>query len=122
MFGTPALNHKRNRWGVELKYELKQLSLRSEFIQGGDSDIERNGWYIQTGYYLIPQKLQMLFKYDTFDPNLSVYKDITTNYSVVVNYAFNAWARIQTGYTFCEEQKGTNVDNNMGVIQIQIGF
>ncbi len=123
VFGTPtALNHKRNRWGVELKYELKQLSMRSEFIQGGDSDIERNGWYIQTGYYLIPQKLQLLFKYDAFDPNLSAHKDITTNYSVIMNYAFNAWARIQTGYTFCEEQKGVNINNNMGVIQFQIGF
>jgi phosphate-selective porin len=122
VFGTPASNHKRNRWGVELKYELKQLSIRSEFIQGSDSNIERNGWYFQTGYYLIPQKLQLIFKYDTFDPNLSIQKDITTNYSIVMNYAFNAWARIQTGYTFCEEQEGANINNNMGVIQFQIGF
>lgn len=121
VFGTPSLNHKRNRWGVELKYELKQFSLRSEYIQGYDSDLVRKGWYVQSGYHIIPQKLQLLLKYDTFDPSTSNYNDIYTNYTVVINFVFNNWSKVQLGYTLREEQ-GSSVNNNMGVIQYQIGF
>ncbi len=121
VFGTPSLNHKRNRWGVELKYELKQFSLRSEYIQGYDSNIIRKGWYVQYGYYVIPQKLQLLLKYDTFDPNTSNIDDIFTNYTIAINFAFNNWSKIQMGYTLREEQ-GPSVNNNMGVIHYQIGF
>lgn len=122
VFGTPASNHKRNRWGVELKYDFQQFSLRSEFIQGGDSDIERNGWYAQTGYYIIPQKLQLLLKYDRYDPNTTNPGDISTCYTGVLNYNFNNWTRIQVGYTIRLEQKYYYSNNNMGVIQYQIGF
>lgn len=121
VFGAPSSNHKHNRWGVELKYELIQFSLRSEYIQGYDSDIIRKGWYVQSGYYVIPQKLQLLLKYDTFDPNTSNVDDISTNYTIAINFAFNNWSKIQMGYTLREEQ-GPSVNNNMGVIQYQIGF
>ncbi|NVO11933.1 MAG: hypothetical protein HXX16_18390 [Bacteroidales bacterium] len=121
VFGAPSSNHKRNRWGVELKYELKQFSLRSEYIKGYDSNTIRKGWYVQSGYFIIPQKLQFLLKYDTFDPNTSSTNDISTNYTIAINYAFNNWSKVQVGYTFREEQ-GPSVNNNMGVIQYQIGF
>lgn len=121
VFGTPSSNHKRNRWGAELKYELKQFSLRSEYIKGYDSNIIRKGWYVQSGYFIIPQKLQFLLKYDTFDPNTSNINDISTNYTIAINYAFNNWSKVQVVYTFREEQ-GPSANNNMGVIQYQIGF
>lgn len=120
-FGTPAKNQARKRAGIELKYEDHGLSLRSEYITGNDGDVDREGWYAQIGYYLILQKLQVIFKYDTYDANKSVNDNISTLYTGVVNYNFNNWSRIQFGYTFREEE-GPSVSNNMGVIQYQIGF
>lgn len=121
VFGTTTKNQKRNRFGCELKYDLKQFSLRWEYIKGQDGDIKREGWYVQTGYFIIPQKLQLILKYDTYDPQLNKTNDYTTNYTIIANYAFNSWTRIQVGYTFREEQ-GPNINNNLGVIQYQIGF
>lgn len=121
-FGTPAKDAERSRIGFELKYEINRLSVRGEYIKGKDADIDRFGWYGQVGYYIIPQKLQLLVKYDRFEPNTSNISDITRNYIGVLNYNFNNWSRIQVGYTFREEQDGANYSNNIGVIQYQIGF
>jgi phosphate-selective porin OprO/OprP len=120
-FGSTPTNQKRERLGFELKYDLKKLSLKGEFIQGKDGSTGSSGWYAQSGYYIIPQKFQLLLKYDTFDPNTSTPKDVTTNYTIVVNYAFNSWSKVQVGYVFREEE-GPSVNNNLGVIQYQIGF
>jgi len=120
-FGATPKNQKRNRFGCELKYDLKQFSLKWEYIKGQDGDVKRSGWYVQTGYFFIPQKLQLILKYDTFDPQIDKSNDYCENYSIIANYAFNRWTRIQVGYTFREEQ-GPNINNNIGVIQYQIGF
>lgn len=120
-FGATPKSQKRNRLGFEMKYDYKFLSLKGEYIKGEDGVIKNNGWYIQSGCFIVPQKLQLLLKYDTFEPNTSVSNDVSTNYTVVLNYAFNNWSKIQVGYTFREEE-GTSVNNNLGVIQYQIGF
>lgn len=121
-FGTPAGNHERSRVGFELKYEYNRLSVRTEYIKGKDYDTKRFGWYAQTGYYIIPQKLQLLIKYDRYEPNTSNHGDISTCFTGVMNYNFNNWSRIQVGYTIRLEQQYSYISNNMGVIQYQIGF
>jgi phosphate-selective porin OprO/OprP len=111
----------RNRFGVELSYVTTKISLKGEYIKGKDGKADRAGWYIQTGYFVIPQKLQVLAKYDTFDPNISVSKNISVNYVLGANYNFNAWSRLQAFYTFRQEE-GPKVSNDYFSIQYQIGF
>ncbi len=120
-FGSTPKDQKRTRLGYELKYDFKQFSFRWEYIEGEDGDIRRNGFYVQSGYFVIPQKLQFVLRYDMFDPVLNKTNDFTTNYTILANYTFNSWSKIQVGYTFREEQ-GANINNNVGVIQYQIGF
>ena len=38
-----------------------------------------------------------------------------------VTYYFNNWIRIQGAYTWREEQ-GADINNNIGAVQLQIGF
>jgi phosphate-selective porin OprO/OprP len=111
----------RNRFGFEISYTTARLSLKGEYIQGKDGKTDRAGWYAMAGYYIIPQKLQVVGKYDTYDPNTSVGKNVTTNYVAGANYNFNSWSRIQAFYTFREEQ-GASVNNNYFSVQYQIGF
>ncbi len=111
----------RNRFGIEASFTTAGLSLKSEYIIGKDGNTDKAGWYILAGYYIIPQKLQVVGKYDTYDPNTATDKNITTNYVVGINYNFNAWSRLQAFYTLREEQ-GTSVDNNYLSFQYQIGF
>jgi phosphate-selective porin len=120
----PDVNGKsqtRNRFGLEFSYVRTLLSIKGEYIKGKDGKTNRSGWYAQAGYFVIPQKVQVLAKYDTYDPNTAVGNNITTNYVVGANYNFNSWTRLQAFYTFRKEE-GTQINNNFFSIQYQIGF
>ena len=122
-FGTPTpTNQDRSRYGVELAYENKRFTLKSEYISGKDGTINRNGGYAQLGYYIIPQKFQVLVKYDVYNPNTASSNVLSSNYIIDATCNFNSWSKIQAGYTFNNTQGTTIVHNNLGVIQYQISF
>jgi hypothetical protein len=118
---TPAKNVDRNRYGFDLNYDLKNLAIRGEYIHGTDDVIDREGYYIQGGYYFLEKKLQLIAKYDFYDTNKAVANDASTWVVLGANYNFNANVRLQANYTFKQEE-GTSVDNNLASIQFQIGF
>jgi phosphate-selective porin OprO/OprP len=118
---VPGQSQTRNRFGAELSYVLSRYSLKGEYIAGKDGKTKRAGWYIQAGYFVLPQKLQILGKYDVYDPNTSTPGNISTNYVFGANYNFNNWSRVQAFYTIREEE-GPDVSNDYFSIQYQIGF
>ncbi|HEY3372653.1 MAG TPA: porin [Prolixibacteraceae bacterium] len=118
---TPAKSVDRNRYGFDLSYDLKNLSVRSEYIHGTDDLIDREGYYVQGGYYFLEKKLQLLAKYDFYDTDKDVTKNASTWYVLGANYNFNTSTRLQVNYTFKEEE-GASVTNNLASVQLQIGF
>lgn len=120
----PDVNGKsqvRNRLGFEASYALPRIAFRGEYISGVDGKTKRAGWYLMAGYYILPQKIQILAKYDTYDPNTATTKNITTNYSFGGNYFFNNWSKLQIFYTIRSEE-GTSISNNYLAVQYQVGF
>jgi phosphate-selective porin len=111
----------RNRFGGEVSYTVNRFSLKGEYISGKDGKTNRAGWYAQAGYYVVPQKLQVLGKYDVYDPNTSSSNNISTNYVFGANYNFNSWSRLQAFYTIRQEE-GPAIKNNFLSVQYQIGF
>jgi hypothetical protein len=73
------------------------------------------------GYFVLPQKLQFVVRYDTYDPNISKPDNTTTNYTIGGNFLFNKWSKLQIDYTFRSEQ-GISVKNDYLAVQLQIGF
>lgn len=118
---TPSKNVNRDRYGFDLSYDLKNLSLRSEYIQGKDDQIKREGYYIQGGYYFLEKKLQLLAKYDFYDADKTVTKNASTWIVLGANYNFNPNTRLQINYSIKQEE-GTSIDNNYASVQFQIGF
>jgi hypothetical protein len=118
---VPGTSQTRNRFGAEFSYVISQFSLKGEYIAGKDGKTKRSGWYVQTGYFVKPQKLQVLAKYDVYDLNTSTPNNISTNYVFGANYNFNAWSRIQAFYTIRQEE-GPAVKNDFLSLQYQIGF
>jgi phosphate-selective porin len=118
---TPSKNVARDRYGFDLSYDLKNFSLRSEYIHGTDDTIDRDGYYVQGGYYFLDKKLQLLAKYDFYDVNKAVAKNASTWVVLGANLNLNANARIQFNYTFKQEE-GPSIDNNFASVQAQIGF
>ena len=121
-YGTPnAVNHNRNRTGLELNYENHRLLVRSEYIKGKDGAVNRSGWYAETGYFIIPSKFQLILKYDTYDPNTAVSKNATTDYVIAGTCHFNHWSKIQAAFTLVQKEANSKT-NNTGTIQYQITF
>ena len=118
---VPGKSQTRNRIGAEFSYVLSQFSLKGEYIAGKDGKTKRSGWYVQAGYFVIPQRLQVLGKYDIYDPNTSTPNNISTNYVFGANYNFNNWSRLQAFYTVRQEE-GPAIKNNFLSVQYQIGF
>jgi phosphate-selective porin OprO/OprP len=118
---VPGRSQIRNRIGLELSYVTGRFSLKGEYISGKDGKTNRTGWYIQSGYFIIPLKLQILGKLDVYDPDRSSPDNISTNYVFGGNYNLNKWSRLQAFYTIRHEE-GAPVNNNYFSIQYQIGF
>jgi phosphate-selective porin OprO/OprP len=114
-------SQERDRFGFDAKYSTDRISLKSEYLQGRDGDITKYGWYVMAGYEIIPEKLQVVIKYDSFDRSISAGDDISTWYSGGINFSFNTWARLQAFYTLKQEGSAA-IDNNLFVLQYQIGF
>lgn len=118
---TPARNANRDRYGVDLSYDLKNFSLRSEYIHGKDDQVEREGYYVMGGYFFFQKKFQLVAKYDFYDADKAVADNASTWAVVGANYFFNANTKLQANYSVKEEE-GTGIDNNFAGIQLQIGF
>ena len=121
-YGTPAANQKRNRGGFDARYVIGGLSVQAEYDKGTDGSIKRDGYYAQAAYFVIPKKLQLAAKYDTYDPNKAVTTDRTKIYTGGVNYYFNEWARITFDYLDRREETATQVGNNIFEAQLQLTF
>jgi phosphate-selective porin OprO and OprP len=122
---SPTRSQNRERIGTEFALNLNQLSVKGEWIQGKDGNtnpIVHQGWYLQASYFLWPRHLQGVFRYDTYDPNTAVSKNIATStyYVFGLNYFFNVWTKIQVDYSWRTENPSIN--NNVFNVQLQLGF
>ena len=59
----------RDRIGADTQIDLGSFSFKTEYMYGKDGDNEGNGFYFQPSYYVIPDKLQLVSRYDYFDPS-----------------------------------------------------
>ncbi|MDO8927960.1 MAG: porin [Bacteroidota bacterium] len=118
---TPSKIVNRDRLGFDLSYDLKNFSLRSEYIYGKDDLTEREGYYVLGAYYFLQKKVQVVAKYDFYDADKAKVDDASTWVVLGVNYNFNANTKLQVNYSIKQEE-GTNIDNNFANVQLQIGF
>jgi len=122
IFGTITTNQLRNRQGFDARYVYNRLSLTAEYDKGTDAAIKRDGWYAQAGYFILPKKLQLVGKYDTYDPNKIIATDRSTWYIGGVNYFFNPWTKLYVNYTYKTEETAIQVRNNLLAAEIQVIF
>jgi phosphate-selective porin len=123
IWGTPAKEHVRKRNGAELSYTYLFATIKGEFIQGLDAGVEKNGWYAQLSAFIYKKNIQLVAKYDTYDPNIDPEKkdDSSTNYVFGVNLNFNNWSKLQINYINRAEE-GKQINNDVITVQIQLSF
>lgn len=122
-WGTPAEDQVRSRIGVEFSYTYRAFSLKGEFIEGIDGSVTKDGWFTQLSTFVYKKNVQLVVKYDTYDPNLDAEKkkDISVNYTFGVNLYANDQARLQINYVNRIEDD-LQINNDIIAAQLQIGF
>ncbi len=118
---APARKDDRDRIGAEFAYVKDPFSLKGEYIKGNDGATNKDGWYLQTGYFFIPKKFQGIFKFDTYDPDTKLKKNETNVYTLGGNWYFNKWAFLQVNYEL-KDERGKEVDNNALIGQLTLQF
>jgi phosphate-selective porin OprO and OprP len=111
----------RQRYGVELSYTYKILTIKGEYLAGTDGKVNRSGYYGQLAAYVIPDKLQLAARYDTYDKDTDKDDNISTHYTLGINYYINPNIILQGAYTIRKEE-GTAVANDLGSLQLQVAF
>lgn len=117
--GLPSVENHRT--GVDILFLSGRFSLKGEYIFASVDQIEKYGWYIQGGYYLIPKTLEAIVKHDHFDGNRTVHEDQIVVTTLGLNYFFSRKTKFQVNY---ERRRGGSRESVDDVIlaQIQAGF
>ncbi|MDD5450019.1 MAG: porin [Candidatus Omnitrophica bacterium] len=121
-WGTPLRKNDRDRIGAEFAYVKDPLSLKGEYIRGNDGSLNREGWYLQGAYFIIPKKFQGVLKFDTYDSNVDVGENEVNVYTLGGNWYFNKWAFFQLDYELKDETSIKEVDNNALTGQVTLQF
>lgn len=111
--GLSAGTHKTNYavGGAYVGYEYKKFLINCEGAiadgyngQVGLSDKKASGFYTTLGYHLTP-KVQVVARFDTFDPNRDSEDDERQEYSAGLNYYIKGQAlKLMLNYIFCQDE------------------
>jgi phosphate-selective porin len=111
----------RDRTGVDIFFVHEQLSVKGEYIAARDYQADRYGWYVQGGYYLVPDKIQAIVKYDSYDADRDIQGDRTDVITLGLNWFFSKIIRLQINYEHHTEGL-TGTSENVILAQFQAGF
>jgi hypothetical protein len=94
----PGNDHERQRGALGVRYADARYLLRAEFIHATTGDgvnDYQDGYYIVGGYFICPNVLQVVAKYDRFCSNVNY--TLGCNYSplnnlrLMLNYSYKDW-------------------------------
>lgn len=97
--------------GANIGYEYKKFWMRAEYANAdgsngstGLSSKQREGWYATLGYHLT-KKLELIARYDEFDPDKHISHNNQREYTAGVNYYVKGQAlKLVLNYVFCQNQ------------------
>jgi phosphate-selective porin OprO and OprP len=89
---------ERLGWGLDTQLRAGRLEIWAEALQvewepasGRPFDqVESSGWYLQGGYFLIPDRLQAVLKAESFDPRRESPNDVTDTGTAGINWYFKS--------------------------------
>lgn len=99
--------------GAYIGYEYKKFWAKAEWANAngsnglsGFSTKNRQGWYATVGYKLT-KKLELIARYDEFDPDKRISNNNIREYTAGINYYLKGQAlKLILNYVFCQNQAG----------------
>lgn len=107
---------------VQAMYRAPRWTARAEYIDERNrrTQVHTRGWYGLAGYYAIPQRVEVVGRFEQFDPSDLVATDRSTGYLIGLQYFMRGDNfKILADYEAFREQ-AVQVSNNRGVVQMQV--
>lgn len=113
--------------GTYIGYEYKKFWTRMEYAvsdgsNGGSglTDKRRQGWYVTLGYH-INKKLEVLARYDEFDPDKTISNNNQREYTAGINYYIKGQAlKLILNYVFCQNEAKADSHRILAGFQIAL--
>lgn len=125
---TPAHQNDQEITGFDAVLKFKGFSLFGEVFDrenvrtGTISDFDDEGYTLQAGYFVIPNKFEIALRVSEFDPNSAVGSNERTEDGVAFNYFFNKHShKLQADYRQLENKALRREDKEIR-IQYQLIF
>jgi hypothetical protein len=113
-------NHVRDLWAVGAEYNGEKLYARSEYIAANNGGLKRDGYYGSAVWKFVPNKWEVLGKYEYYDENKLLKDNEINDITVGVNYYPAFLTRIQFNYIYTDNKAlGAN---NAVALQLQLFF
>ena len=117
--GGPLLN--RDRTGLDVFIMAGRLFFKGEYILAKDEGIDRAGWYVRGAYSFIPDKLQAVVNYDSYDMDLDLDENRSEVMTLGLNWFFSKKTKLQVNYEY-HKQEGVEMGDHVFLAQFQAGF
>jgi phosphate-selective porin len=109
IFGAAHVN--RDRTGVDVFFSKGPAFIKGEFIFARDDLIERSGWFVRGAYSFIPEKLQALINYDSYDWDLDLAGNRMEVITLGVNWFFSEKIKLQINYEHHRDEFAGTTEN-----------
>ncbi len=96
IFGAAHVN--RDRTGVDVFFSKGPAFIKGEYIFAKNDQDESAGWYVRGAYSFIPEKLQALINYDSYDWDLDLAGNRMDVLTFGVNWYFSQKTKLQINY------------------------
>jgi hypothetical protein len=77
---------KYRGWSLQGEYYFKNMNRHDKGLRLGHAA----GWYVQTGYYVIPRRLELAARYAYWDPDTNAADDLIKECNVAASYYFRS--------------------------------
>ncbi len=88
----------RDRTGVDVLFSRGPAFVKGEYIFARDDLARRAGWYVRGGYFFIPEKLQAVINYDSYDSDLDLDDNLIKVITLGLNWYFSGKTKLQINY------------------------
>ena len=88
---TLDANIKYRGWSLHSEFFFRNNTLREQVIRNIPRQLGNStGWYVQSGYYLIPKQLEVAARYAYWDPDTKASEDLIHQVDASLSYYFHS--------------------------------
>ncbi len=88
---TLDTNIKYRGWSLHSEFYFRNNTLREQVVRNIPRQLGNStGWYVQSGYYLIPKRLEAAVRYAYWDPDTKASEDLIKEFDASLTYTFQS--------------------------------